>query len=73
MANCGNFSGQIWNVEPTQEKGFYRLKTQLTGENKCLDVINDGSDRITMANCANFSGQIWSITPTRNPGGFYKT
>jgi Ricin-type beta-trefoil lectin domain len=72
MANCGNFSGQIWNVEPTQEKGFYRLKTQFTGENKCLDVINDGSDRITMANCANFSGQIWSITPTRNPGGFYK-
>jgi hypothetical protein len=71
MANCGNFSGQIWNVQPTQVKGFYRLKTQFTGEGKCLDVINDGSNRLTMAPCADFSGQIWSITPTQNQG-FYK-
>jgi Ricin-type beta-trefoil lectin domain len=71
MANCGNFSGQLWNVRPTKVQGFYRLKTLFTGENKCLDVINDGSNRITMANCAEFSGQIWSIIPTQNPS-FYK-
>jgi hypothetical protein len=72
MADCGNFSGQIWSVERTKQKGLYRLKTQFTGDNKCLDVINDGSNnRLIMANCGNFSGQFWSISPTRNKG-FYK-
>jgi hypothetical protein len=46
------------------------LKTLFTGENKCLDVINDGSNRITMANCADFSGQIWSTIPTQNPDSY---
>jgi Ricin-type beta-trefoil lectin domain len=60
MADCGNFSGQLWNVKPTKEQGFYRLKTLFTGRNKCLDVINDGTNnRLTMATCGDFSGQFW--------------
>lgn len=67
MADCGNFSGQIWSVQSTQRQGLYRLKTQFTGEDKCLDVINDGkNNRLTMATCGDFSGQFWSIKSTPN-------
>lgn len=72
MADCGNFSGQIWSLEPTQQKRFYRLRTQFTGKDKCFDVINDGKNiRPIMATCGNFTGQLWSIVPTQNEG-YYK-
>ncbi|MCF2149586.1 hypothetical protein IQ276_024770 [Desmonostoc muscorum LEGE 12446] len=63
MATCGNFSGQLWKIEPTQSAGFFRLKTQFTGKNKCLDIINDGVNNQTiMADCGNYSGQFWSLS-----------
>jgi hypothetical protein len=42
------------------------LKTQFTGKNKCLEIVNDGSDdQLIMANCDNVytkSEQSWSVT-----------
>jgi hypothetical protein len=62
MADCGNFTGQFWKIQPTNTLGIYRFRTQFTGNNKCLDVINDGTNnRLTMANCGNFTGQLWRI------------
>ena len=41
-----------------------RLRTQFTGLEKCLDIINDGwNNKPIMAACGNFSGQNWSISP----------
>ena len=46
-----------------------QLKTQFTGENKCLDIINDGeNNKPTMADCGNFSGQFWSVERTKTRG-----
>jgi hypothetical protein len=46
-----------------------QLKTQFTGKNKCLDIINDGeNNKPTMADCGNFSGQFWSLEPTQTRG-----
>ncbi|MGJ5632884.1 RICIN domain-containing protein [Nostoc sp. CALU 1950] len=46
-----------------------RLRTQFTGLNKCLDIINDGeNNKLIMAKCGNFSGQFWSIQPTQSRG-----
>ncbi|NEO63827.1 MAG: RICIN domain-containing protein, partial [Moorea sp. SIO4G2] len=30
MANCGNYSGQYWQIEATNFSGYYRLKTLFT-------------------------------------------
>jgi allophanate hydrolase subunit 2 len=52
-------------------KEFYRLQTQFTGKNKCLDIVNDGNNnQLTMADCGNYSGQFWSIKPTGDRGSY---
>ena len=39
-----------------------QLRTMFTGQNKCLDIVNDGkNNRLQMADCGNYSGQFWSI------------
>jgi len=46
------------NAQPSPS----HLKTQFTGKDKCLDIINDGeNNKPTMADCGNFSGQFWNI------------
>jgi hypothetical protein len=48
-----------------------RLRTNFTGADKCLDIINDGqNNKPTMAACGNFSGQKWTVTATGTPGVF---
>jgi len=50
-------------IESTQSPGFYRFKTQFTGNNKCLDIINDElNNEPVMAKCGNYSGQFWSLS-----------
>jgi hypothetical protein len=40
-----------------------RLRTQFTGQMKCLDIINDGqNNKLTMAACGNFTGQMWKTS-----------
>jgi hypothetical protein len=61
MANCGNYTGQFWIIKPFAD-GFHRLQTQFTGNNKCLDIVNDGKNNLlVMADCRNYSGQFWKI------------
>ena len=62
MDDCGNYSGQFWQIQKTNKSGYYRLKTLFTGSNKCLDIINDSKDnKPIMADCGNYSGQFWQI------------
>ena len=50
----------------------YKLQTEFTGPNKCLDIVNDGNNnQLTMADCGNYSGQFWSMTPVQ-PSGAYQ-
>ena len=51
-------------------KKSYRLQTQFTGNERCLDIVNDGdNNQLTMADCGNYSGQLWSI---KKAGGYYR-
>jgi hypothetical protein len=45
---------------------YYRLTTQREGNNKSLDVVNDGknNNQLKLAKTGNYSGQYWKITPT---------
>ena len=62
MDDCGNYSGQFWQIQKTNKSGYYRLKTLFTGSNKCLDIINDSQDnKPIMADCGNYSGQFWQV------------
>ncbi|MBD2516748.1 RICIN domain-containing protein [Nostoc sp. FACHB-973] len=56
----------------TAQSSDSRLRTQFTGSDKCLDIINDGlNNKLTMAACGNFSGQLWSIKPSKYKGYYY--
>lgn len=62
MADCGNYSGQFWSIQPAAD-GFYRFRTMFTEENKCLDIVNDGvNNKLVMADCGNYSGQFWQFS-----------
>jgi len=32
MADCGNYSGQLWSIKSSGNGTFYRLQTQFTGK-----------------------------------------
>lgn len=64
--SSGNSSGNSFSLFDLSK--YYHLKTQLTGDDKCLDIINNLP---TMTDCGNFSGQLWSIqTTTEQPGSY---
>jgi hypothetical protein len=47
----------------------YRLRTQFTGGDKCVDIVNDGeNNKLIMAPCGNFSGQFWKVEHLRGSG-----
>lgn len=55
----------------TFETGYYRLTTQWLGEEKSLDVVNDGANnQLQMAHTANQTGQFWKITALGN--GYFR-
>lgn len=65
MADCGDFSGQNWYLEPIGN-GLFKLKSQLAGPGKCLEgssragrTGNDGTS--FMDDCQNVSGQAWAV------------
>ncbi|MBC7777248.1 MAG: RICIN domain-containing protein [Phycisphaerae bacterium] len=53
-------------------KKFYRLTTQWQGDDKSLDIVNDGknNNQLQLAKTGNYSGQYWKITPIS--GGYYR-
>jgi hypothetical protein len=72
MSKCGNYSGQLWRIQPSAREGFYRLQNQFSGSDKCLDIVNDGSNnQLIMGDCGNYSGQLWRIQPSAREG-FYR-
>jgi sortase (surface protein transpeptidase) len=69
MATCSDAPGQLWSITANRTNpgysGYSRVRSQLTGAEKCLDIINDGrNNKLTMATCAKIAGQNWRITRT---------
>jgi Ricin-type beta-trefoil lectin domain len=69
MAECSNAPGQLWSIIPSKANpgysGYSSLRNELTGADKCLNIINNGRNNIlTMSKCSNVSGQSWRITQT---------
>lgn len=63
LAACGARPGQLWHLVPSGGDTF-RLTSDAGGPNRCLDVINDGTnDQVQLVPCANYSGQFW-LTPS---------
>ena len=70
---CGDFSGQLWTLQPSDMPGHYKLQTMFTGAGRCLDVVNDGvNDRVRMASCARVTGQYWELSRLRGPNGAFE-
>lgn len=71
MANCGNYTGQSWSFSPEKlssgEIIGQRIRNRFSGEGKCLDIVNDGTNnKLIMADCGNFSGQVWNFRNSRS-------
>lgn len=51
--------------------GFYRLTTKSLGDQRSLDVANDGAnDKVELSRTRDVTGQYWKITPLGD--GFYR-
>lgn len=65
LADCGNKTGQFWNIKPlANPSGYYSMTNTFTGAGKCLD-INPNNNQAEMRDCGNFSGQFWKFTEVR--------
>jgi hypothetical protein len=50
---------------------YYRLTTKWQGDEKSLDVVNDGkNNQLQLAKTGNYSGQCWKLTPLGE--GYYR-
>lgn len=75
MADCGNYSGQYWQLKitPYSDFGYFQLQSMFAGINKCLDIANDGlGNRLIMTNCGNYSGQYWQLEKIDNTPGYFR-
>eukprot|EP00121_Abeoforma_whisleri_P000875 Awhi_evm1s776 len=73
---CNHDNKRVWTSDSSlpQETAvtYNRFKTMFTGDNKCLDIINDANDnKLIMASCGGYSGQHWNIEAT-NRNGYYR-
>lgn len=64
MADCGDFTGQAWYIEPVQ--GGFKLKSEFAGPSKCLEGNSESPGSALhgasfMNDCANASGQLWTV------------
>ena len=56
------------------ESSYVRLTSLWQGSEKCLDVINDGTNnKVQLATCGNYSGQFWKMDPVNDLGDFQLT
>ena len=54
-----------------ESQSFYRLTTEWQGDNKSLDIVNDGkNNQPILAKSEDVASQLWKITPVT--GGFYR-
>lgn len=74
---CQNVSGQYWKFVPSDQAGYYRLKTMfLEKEGYCLEGNKIGPNSTLggatfQDKCQNVSGQLWKIVPT-DQKGYYR-
>ncbi|MGL4289450.1 MAG: RICIN domain-containing protein [Phreatobacter sp.] len=61
LRNCGNYSGQLWQVVPAGQ--WVRLTTSFRGPGLCLDIDPD-SNQPELRACGNFTGQLWQLSRT---------
>jgi hypothetical protein len=61
MTNCGNYSGQLWKLVYMEDLRAYKLKTQYTGEEMCLNVRADDVNLLEMAPCSASDAQSWQL------------
>lgn len=66
MSSQKGATGTMWQLIPDAgQRGWYRLKTRHTGENKCLESngkespVKNGA--AFMDDCKNVSGQLWRL------------
>lgn len=69
MATCSDSAGQLWTIAANKMNpgysGYSRLRSELTGADKCLEIVNDAkNNQLTMATCGKIARQSWSITQT---------
>lgn len=70
MAPTSNANGQFWKFH-VQGDDVFKLSTKWQGDNKVIDVINDGvNNRMVLAKSAGYSGQYWRIEKAGN--GLYR-
>lgn len=62
---CNGSDGQNWMYKSWPgASNHFQLLNVLSGDNQCLDVINDEhKDKVHMAPCGNYSGQSWTPSP----------
>ena len=78
LSQCGNYTGQYWNISWVQSASdgteLYRLTTQFRGKSKCLDVVNGGpnDNHLILADCGNYSGQYWHLLPSGIVSGTFR-
>lgn len=60
FARCGARPGQLWHL--VQSGSTTRLSNAAGGPDRCLDVINDGTNNpLQLVACGNYSGQLWTV------------
>ncbi|KAL2219652.1 carbohydrate-binding module family 13 protein, partial [Thermoascus aurantiacus ATCC 26904] len=62
LVPAGNFSGQFWQLRPSQTSpGSINLCTLFLGTQRCLDVYADDKRRPHLPPAGDYSGQQWQI------------
>lgn len=65
LAKTENVTGQMWKLKMLAD-GYFGLSCKFQGEDKSIDVINDGdkNNRIHLIKTGNFTGQMWKFEKT---------
>lgn len=62
LAEKGRWTGQYWKITHVYDD-WYRLTTYWQGDEKSLDIRNDGiNTHVWLADSGNYSGQLWKFT-----------
>ena len=67
-----NSASQHWRIMPSAYDGYFYLSTLLYGQNKTIDIINDGglNREPHLTDKGDWSGQLYKFTPL--DGGWYR-
>lgn len=75
LKKCSNSPEQLWDLQPNSEDPpRYNLKSKLTGENKCLELLTFMGDITESAammvnSCSTNPEQLWDFVPVKGLEG----